>query len=81
MKLFKILFRFYINASIHVGIAVYAFVRIAEQYLEIATNSALNYAIFFGTITGYNFVKYAGVAKLHHRSLTNNLKMISPLER
>ena len=76
MKLFKILFRFYINASIHVGIAVYAFVRIAEQYLEVATNNALNYAIFFGTITGYNFVKYAGVAKLHHRSLTNNLKMI-----
>jgi len=32
--------------------------------------------MFFGTITGYNFVKYAGVAKLHHRSLTKGLKKI-----
>src|SRR5699024_7709487 len=32
--------------------------------------------IFFASITGYNFVKYAGQAKLHHRSLTNQLKTI-----
>lgn len=32
--------------------------------------------VFFGTITGYNFVKYAGIAGLHHRSLTKNLRLI-----
>lgn len=32
--------------------------------------------VFFGTITGYNFVKYAGVAGLHHRSLTKNLRLL-----
>jgi 4-hydroxybenzoate polyprenyltransferase len=76
MKFFKIVFSFYINASIHVGLAVYAFVRITEQYFGLSYNDNLDYFIFFGTITGYNFVKYAGVAKLHHRSLTNNLKII-----
>ena len=76
MKVFKIVFNFYINASIHVAIAVYAFVRITEQYFGLSYNKYLDYFIFFGTITGYNFVKYAGVAKLHHRSLTNNLKII-----
>ena len=76
MKIFRMLFSFYINASIHVGISVYAFVRITEQYFGSPNNTTLNLAIFFGTITGYNFVKYAGVAKLHHRSLTKNLKMI-----
>lgn len=28
------------------------------------------------TISGYNFVKFAGIAKLHHQSLTLNLKVI-----
>jgi hypothetical protein len=76
MKVFKIFFNFYINVSAHVGFAVFAFVRITEHYLGLSHDPTLNYFIFFGTITGYNFVKYAGVAKLHHRSLTNNLKII-----
>ncbi len=32
--------------------------------------------IFYASITGYNFVKYFGVAKFHHRSLANWLKYI-----
>jgi hypothetical protein len=76
MKFFKLLFSFYINASIHVGVSVYAFVKITEQYFGTFFNESLGWAIFFGTITGYNFVKYAGVARLHHRSLTSNLKAI-----
>jgi len=76
MKLLKLIFNFYINASIHVALAVFAFLKITEFYFELPNNITLNYFIFFGTITGYNFVKYAGVAKLHHRSLTTNLKVI-----
>jgi hypothetical protein len=76
MRLLKVVFDFYLNASIHVALAVYSFVRITEIYFNLPYNEALNYFVFFGTITGYNFVKYAGVAKLHHRSLTNALKTI-----
>lgn len=76
MKFIKILLNFYINSSIHVALAVYALVRITEFYFNLPYQRNLNYFIFFGTITGYNFVKYAGVAKLHHRSLTNNLRII-----
>lgn len=76
MQFFKQLFRFYINASIHVALVVYALVRITEMYFDLPYNESLDYFIFYGTITGYNFVKYAGVAKLHHRRLTNNLKII-----
>lgn len=32
--------------------------------------------IFYASITGYNFVKYFGMAKFHHRSLTAWLKLI-----
>ncbi|WP_397447439.1 hypothetical protein [Polaribacter sp. R77954] len=76
MNIFKSVFNFYINASIHVALAVYALLRITEMYFDLSYNQNLYYFIFFGTITGYNFVKYAGVAKLHHRNLTDSLKVI-----
>lgn len=76
MNVLKKIVDFYINASIHVAFAVYAFLRITEMYLDLPYQKSLDYFIFFGTITGYNFVKFAGVAKLHHRSLTSDLKII-----
>ncbi|TMM29432.1 hypothetical protein FDT66_09915 [Polaribacter aestuariivivens] len=76
MKILKTVFDFYINASIHVAIAVFCLVRITELYLNLPYDENLNIFIFLGTITGYNFVKYAGVAKLHHKSLTSGLQII-----
>ena len=76
MKYFKNAFELYINSSIHVSLAVVAFtlVSIFEHDLEIDKNLIL--FIFFATITGYNFVKYAGIAKLYHLSLATNLRLI-----
>lgn len=76
MKFFKSVFDFYINSSIHVAIAVVTLLRITELYFEFSHNKSIAWLLFFATITGYNFVKYAGVAQLHHRSLTNNLRVI-----
>ncbi len=76
MRFLQQLFNFYINASIHVALAVLALVKVTELYFDLPCNKSLGYFVFYGTITGYNFIKYAGVAKLHHRSLTNNLKVI-----
>ncbi|CAL2076612.1 conserved membrane protein of unknown function [Tenacibaculum sp. 190524A02b] len=76
MNYLKIIFNFYINSSIHVALAVCSLLRVTELYFELPYNKILNNVVFYGTITGYNFVKYAGVAKLHHKSLTKNLKVI-----
>ena len=76
MKFLKIVLDFYINASIHVALSVFAFIKITEFYFYLPENKTLNVFVFLGTITGYNFIKYAGVAKLHHRSLTKSLKVI-----
>lgn len=76
MLFFKHIFNFYIHSSLHVAFAVYAFTRITELYFNLPYNESLDFFIFYGTISGYNFVKYAGVAKLHHLSLTNHLKLI-----
>ncbi|MDG2194578.1 MAG: hypothetical protein P8K77_07000 [Polaribacter sp.] len=76
MQFLKRLFKFYINASLHVALAVYSLVRITEVYFELPYHKALDFFIFFGTISGYNYIKYAGIAKWHHRSLTEGLKII-----
>lgn len=76
MKYLKAIFEFYINSSLHVAFSVYALVRVTEYYFNLSYNEELSYFIFYGTITGYNFVKYAGIAKLHHMSLTKNLRLI-----
>jgi 4-hydroxybenzoate polyprenyltransferase len=76
MQFLKRLFNFYINASLHVALAVYSLVRITELYFELQHHKALGFFIFFGTISGYNYIKYAGIAKWHHRSLTDGLKVI-----
>ena len=76
MRYLKRSFDFYINSSIHVALAVYALVRITEMYFDLPYNEPLNYVIFYGTISGYNFIKYANIARFQHRTLTPNLKII-----
>ena len=76
MGFVKLLLNFYVNSSIHVAVAVYSLVRITESYFQLSYNENLDYFIFYATITGYNFVKYAGVAKFYHRSLTKSMRLI-----
>lgn len=76
MRIFKNLFSFYINSSIHVAFAVVALVAVTQLHFSLSFQEDLILFVFFGTITGYNFVKYASLAKLHHRSLANNIKII-----
>jgi hypothetical protein len=76
VKALQNIFNFYINSSIHVALAVYALTWITLIEFDFEYNEALLYFVFFATITGYNFVKYFGVAKFHHRSLAKWLKVI-----
>lgn len=76
MGIFKKLLNFYINSSIHVALAVYALTYITLLEFDLPYDEAVLYFVFYATITGYNFVKYFGLAKFHHRSLANWLKAI-----
>ena len=76
MTTFKSLFEFYINSSIHVAIAVCCLCGITCIHFELEADYNLLLFTFFATITGYNFVKYFGLAKFHHRSLAPWLKHI-----
>lgn len=70
------LFNFYINSSIHVAFSVCALAYITLIEFNLNNDKNVLCFIFFATITGYNFVKYYGIAKWHFRSLTTNLKVI-----
>ncbi|MBC3759468.1 hypothetical protein H7U19_13695 [Hyunsoonleella sp. SJ7] len=76
MSFLKQLFNFYINSSIHVALAVYALAWITLLELELDYDENLLYFIFYASITGYNFVKYFGIARFHHRQLADYLKWI-----
>ncbi|MBU2939334.1 hypothetical protein KO494_07260 [Lacinutrix sp. C3R15] len=76
MRIVKDFFDFYINASIHVALSVCALTWITLFEFDISQETTVLYFNFFATITGYNFVKYFGLAKFHHRSLANKLKVI-----
>ncbi len=76
---FKKVLNFYINSSLHVALAVVAFSVITYLNFRIPIDNQLLLFIFFGTITGYNFIKYAGLAKFRQLSPSNNLFAIQIL--
>ena len=76
MKLIKKALELYINSSVHVAVAVVAFTLVTILNHDLVFEKDLVIFIFLASITGYNFVKYAGIAKLHHSSLAKNLKII-----
>jgi len=76
MQVLTRLLDFYINSSIHVALAVCGLVWVTLLDFNVGADLDFMYFIFFATVTGYNFVKYFGLAKFHHRSLASWLKVI-----
>lgn len=69
-------FAFYINSSIHVALSVVALTCVTILEYNLLLHWPLLAYIFLGALTGYNFVKYAKIACLNHRNLTQSLKSI-----
>lgn len=76
MQFFKNVFDFFLNASIHVALAVYALVQITALNFHFEYNADLSFVTFFGTIVTYNFIKYGSrakkyfiVEKEHHKAI------------
>lgn len=76
MKWLKAWFNFYINSSVHVALAVVSMTYVSLMEFGLAIDWSLLGFVFFSTVTGYNFVKYFGIAKFHHRSLAEWLRVI-----
>lgn len=75
MRVIKQLFDFYINSSIHVAFALLSLVLMTNHMFHISSDLILAGFSFFGTILGYNFVKYESLLR-SHKSVGKQLKAI-----
>ena len=58
MQNFRRLIDFYIQSSLHVGLAVISLVYITVYTNDLSKHSAYLICVFFGTVLSYNFLKY-----------------------
>ena len=79
MKLLKQILDFYINSSIHVALSCFALVKITFLKFNISSDCFLEWFAFFGTIVGYNFVKFDALARNNKNKMSIQLKAISGL--
>lgn len=79
MKVLKNILRFYINSSIHVALSCYALVRITFHVFHIQYDEPMALFVFFGTIVGYNFVKYDTLVRVKKTTIGRQLKIIALL--
>ena len=77
MKGLKSIVKFYINSSIHVGLSCYALVRITQILFQISNQNVVGYFAFWGTIVGYNFVKYQELARAKKLQMRSQLRVIA----
>ena len=72
MNILKKIFYFYINSSIHVALAVCTFAMITAIEFDFENSIALMCFIFFGTITGYSFIKYVALFAFSQSKVRSN---------
>jgi hypothetical protein len=76
MLFFKHIINFIIESSIYVALSVYVLIRITFLKLNIPHEASVCYFGFFGTIVGYNFIKYDELARVKKVMLTPLFKTI-----
>lgn len=79
MRTLQSIFNFYLNSSIHVALAVYSLLRMSQHMFDIQSDSASGYFAFFGTVVGYNFVKYDTLARNKGQNFGSKMKAIMVL--
>ncbi|URC13216.1 hypothetical protein [Flavobacterium sp. B183] len=79
MKVLKYILDFYLNGSIHVALSCYALIRITFHVFHIQYDESMALFGFFGTIVGYNFVKYDVLVRVQKKKIGNQLKIIAIL--
>jgi len=73
----KNIFDFYLNSSIHVALSCYALVRITFHVFHIQYDEPMALFVFFGTVVGYNFVKYDALVRVKKNPIGYQLKIIA----
>ena len=76
MVVVKKILDFYINSSLHVALSAFALVLMTQYFFEVKDDFSVAVFTFFGTVVGYNFVKYDAIARLNKTDIKKELKVI-----
>lgn len=79
MTIAKRIFDFYLESSLHVALSCFSLVLMTHHVFAIPMNWAVAFFALFGTVTGYNFVKYDALARVGERRLSVKMKAIAGL--
>lgn len=74
MDFLKHFFDFYLQSSIHVALSVLSLIMVTDILLHLEANYYMAGFGFFGTIVGYNFVKYDAIARSGTPKISMKLK-------
>jgi hypothetical protein len=77
MRILRKVFDFYIKSSIHVALSCFSLVRISQHDFNISTDFLTANFAFFGTIVGYNFVKYEALVRAKKNIIRLEIKAIA----
>lgn len=77
MNFLRQLLAFYINSSIHVALSCFALINITYFTVNIPSDNVVACFAFFGTIVGYNFVKFDALARANKNKMRSQLKGIT----
>lgn len=75
MTTLKRLFDFYIQSSIHVGLAVFSLVYISIFSNDLDKNIEYPSCVFFGTVSAYNLLKYYDIVLTKSFTVKNHLAL------
>lgn len=76
MEFIKKIVNFYINSSLHVALSAYALTSMTLFFFSIPDDFDVKAFAFFGTIVGYNFVKYDALTRLQKVTIRKKLRLI-----
>ena len=76
MVILKKILDFYINSSLHVALSAFALVSMTQYFFGVEEDFSVAFFAFFGTVIGYNFVKYDAIARLNKTEIKKELKVI-----
>jgi hypothetical protein len=77
MKIFRKIFDFNLDGSIHVALSCFCLVKISQLHFNISKDFVTTFFAFFGTIVGYNFVKYVALLEKKEAKIRPKLKAIT----
>ncbi len=75
MKNLRTAFDFYLQSSLHVAVSVLALVQVTRIRLSLPPDIIVSLFAFFGTVVGYNFIKYDALARGGRVRLTPRMKL------